>query len=274
MVIAHTVTLPRLHLPHNTTVFVGHCDINRSGLHWCLSAFDQAMTGHAVAYGKWPQHGDLWPENATEQVRQQSIYTGLKGLCDTLARTIFTGPVRLGLLLIDLGYERDVVHRFCNQARYSFRVLPSGGRASHKYYVRKVNLVGRPFEGCHVEKATSGAGHYMVFNADQWRETSQRAFLSAPGAPGGYTLHAVEDPRQHRDFANQVVAEKLHAKGLNSQSEMRWEWRHAPGNAWDWGDALTGCWVAAAASGLSASGTPMIRKKYVEKRKALARGEG
>ena len=94
-----------------------------------------------------------------------------------------------------------------------------------------------------------------MFNADYWRETSQRAFLSEPGAAGGCTLFAEMRPKEHADFAAQVVAEKIHNK-YDTPQGTRWEWRHQPGAQWDWGDALTGCWVGAAAKGLSASGTP------------------
>jgi len=272
MIISHTVDTKRLTLPPTTTILTGHCDINRAGLHWCISAFDQSMTGHCVAYGRYPQHGDLWAENAPELDRKQAIFRGLKIVCDTIAQTNFIGPVRLALFLIDLGYERDVVMRFTTQSRYPFRVVASGGRASHKYFVNKAKLIGRPFENCHIEKANDGSGHYLVFNSDVWRETAQRAFLADVNAPGGYTLHFTEDPRQHRHFAEQACAEKLSNKYSTDQG-LRWEWRHIPGSHWDYGDALTGSWVAAAACGLSASGIVIKRKRYVEQRKAKIRVE-
>ena len=266
-IIKHTVTIPRLSMPDAATVFAGHCDINRNGLHWCLSAFDQSMTGHCVAYGKHPQQGDLWQKNAPELNRKQAIFAGLKQLCDQILQTNFSGPLRLSLLLVDLSYERDVVMRFCAQARYPFRILPSAGRAAHKYYVSKARLIGRPFENCHVEKAANGSGHYLVFNADIWRETAQRAFLAVVGAPGGYTLYHVDDPRSHKTFADEIVAEKLTNK-YETDHGLRWEWGKRPGDQNDYGDALSGSWVAAAACGLSASGIVIKRGKYIEQRKA------
>lgn len=267
VIMRHTVSFPRLTLPPQTTVLTGHCDINHYGLHWTISAFDQSMTGHCVAYGKYPDHGVLVEKNAPELQRRQAIFTGLKAVCDSIARTTFNGPVRIGLFLIDGSYERDVVMRFCQQARYQFKVFPAYGRAAQKYYVRKANLVGRPFENCHVEKTNDGGGHYLVFNSDLWRETMQRAFLADVGSPGGYTLHHVDDPRRHKPFAEQLCAEKLTNKYETDQG-LRWEWRHVPGSKWDWGDACTGSWVAAAACGLSAGGVVITRKKYVETRKA------
>jgi hypothetical protein len=252
----HTLDLPRLQLPTATTVFVGSCDINRAGLHWCLAGFDQSMTGHCPAYGKHPARGDLWPENAPAQVMQVAIFTGLKALCDQIEAAAFrrgNDPAKPSLLFIDAGFESNTVHAFCERARYSFKVVPSIGRAAHKYRWAAATLVGRPFDGGHMQRPAARAYPYCMFNADKWREIAQRAFLGVAGQPGGFTLHAVDDPHKHAAFAEHVSAEKLTNK-YESDAGWRWEYQHAPGSHWDWGDALTGCWVAAAACGLSIGG--------------------
>jgi len=248
-------------------------DINKynGGLHWCAAGFDQSMTAHIPAYGHYPDHGTLWPDTTNEQIIQQSIYAGLKALCDRIAGTAFIlrrQRVQPDIVLIDCGYKDDVVHRFAAWARasktYSFFVSPSVGRANKKYSYKKDMLIGRPFEECHIQRTQKDPNKfYCVFNSDYWRETSQRAFLSDPGAPGGCTLFAAANQIEHRDFAAQVVVEKLYDKkplgGI-----MQWDWRLPAGSPNDWGDALTGCWVGAAAKGLSASGqvapAPMRRR--------------
>lgn len=265
MVIRHYLRgCPRLHLPPFAQTFVGFVDVNRSGLHWCTAGFGQDMTAHCPAYGRWPQEGELWPKDASELARKQSIYRGLKALCDGIAEIKFMRSeqaAKLGLLLIDRGYEPDVVHKFCAGAAYPFRVLPSRGYAAHKYWVKKATLVGRPLEGCHLVRSDSG--QFLSFNADLWRETAQRSCLGEPGEPGGFTLY---EPGKHIDryhlaFAEQVVAEKLINK-YDTEMGPRWEWVQVPGSCWDWGDAMTGCFVAAAGCGLSASGiqTPPPRR--------------
>lgn len=261
MILAHALdSIPRLHLPPLTTVFVGSVDINRAGLHFCLAGFDQSMTGHTPLYGKHPQQGDLWRENAPELDRKRAIFGGLKSVCDMIAGTYFMrGAQRLqpSLILIDLGFEADVVHRFCNSFAYPFKIIPSAGRAAHKYFIKRDALISRPYEGCHVQKSDNGP--YLIFNADLWRESMQRAFLADPGAPGGFTLYAAPD-RYHVAFAEHLVAERL-ANKYETDRGVRWEWTHAPGSHWDWSDALVGCWTAAAASGLSTSGIPLPRKQ-------------
>lgn len=271
-VLAHVVARPRLQLPEASTVFVGHCDVNHYGLHYVLSAFSQDMTGHCVAYGRFPERGVVVEEKNTPEMEIcRAIYRALKGLCDTLQATVFfRGGIRakLGLLLIDCGYKADAVQQFCQQAQYSFRLLPSIGRDAKNYRVKKDTLIGRPFENCHVQRAQKpGHGPYLMFQSDYWRETAQRAFLGAVGEPGGYTIHAAGDQRQHMTLAEHVCAERLSNKYQTDQGP-RWEWVHSPGSQWDLGDALTGSWVAAAASGLSVGGLTFRRKQYVETRKA------
>ncbi|HRT58257.1 MAG TPA: phage terminase large subunit family protein [Candidatus Paceibacterota bacterium] len=264
-ILAHATDLPRLHLPERAQHLVGHADINRTGLHWCVTAFDQAMTAHVVAYGNWPPRGDLWAQNATAQVRQASIYRGLSELMGQVAAADFRrggAQVRPSLFLIDASYEAETVHRFCEAWRGPFRCMPAIGRAAHRYRWSKATLVGRPAEQAHVQRPQSRLCPYVMANVDHWREVAQRAWLAEVGEAGGCTIHAVANPRAHVPFAEHVTAEKL-AQKYETELGWRWEWTHAVGSHWDWGDALTGCWVAAALEGLSSGGVPTVRKKKV-----------
>jgi hypothetical protein len=212
------------------------------------------MTAHVPAYGKWPDGGaELWAKNAPELDRKQAIFRGLKELCGRLAAAQFMRAgvsVKPSLILIDRGYEPDVVHKFCAAAAYPFRVQPSRGYAAHKYWPRPAMMVGRAMEGCHVTRGE--AGHFVSFNSDLWRETSQRAFLAEIGAHGGVTFYKAEHSKSHVHIAEHILAEKLKNK-YQTDMGMRWEWA-IPTGPNDLQDALTGCYVGAAMSGLSASG--------------------
>jgi hypothetical protein len=251
-------------------------DINprAGGLHWAVAAFDQTMTGHCPAYGKWPERGNMVEKNASEQTIQVAIYRGLTELCGLIQPTVFIRDnlqIRPSLILVDVGYMGDAVQRFVQQARYSFRVVPSIGRDSKRYRVKNDTLVGRPFENCHVQRAEKvGHGPYVMFHADYWRETMQRAFLGVAGERGGFTLYQPNHAGEHSAFAEQVCAEKLAHKG-DIGGGLRWEWTHQPGASWDWGDALTGCWVAAATCGLSASGQPVVAAQSKKARVVIRR---
>jgi len=276
IICTHVAPLPRLHVPAAANFLVGMIDINprAGGLHWAVAAFDQTMTGHCPAYGKWPERGNMVEKNASEQTIQVAIYRGLTELCGLIQPTVFIRDnlqIRPSLILVDVGYMGDAVQRFVQQARYSFRVVPSIGRDSKRYRVKNDTLVGRPFENCHVQRAEKvGHGPYVMFHADYWRETMQRAFLGVAGERGGFTLYQPNHAGEHSAFAEQVCAEKLAHKG-DIGGGLRWEWTHQPGASWDWGDALTGCWVAAATCGLSASGQPVVAAQSKKARVVIRR---
>jgi len=275
----HIAPLPRLHVPPATTFLVGMIDINprAGGLHWAMAAFDQTMTGHCPAYGKWPERGNMVEKNASEQTIHVAIFRHLKEVCDRIEATAFIRAglqMKPNLVLVDVAYMPDAVQQFAQQARYSFKVIPSIGRDSKSYRVKQDSLIGRPYENCHLQRAQKiGHGPYIKFHADYWREVMQRAFLGAPGERGGFTLYQPDSHGEHSAFAEQVCSEKLAHKG-DIGGGVRWEWVHQPGAAWDWGDALTGCWVAGAASGLSASGQPAAPKSEPMKMRVLAKPRG
>ena len=259
------IETPRLHLPDDSTVFGGHVDVNRAGLHWCLTAFNQQMTGHVVAYGKHagPNGRELWEKNAPDQTRKTAIFRALATLFGELgnAKIYHRGAAIMpGLMLVDAGYESRTVHRFVEVTRLPFPLRPAIGRAAQKYRVSPSCLIGRPMEECHVQRPNDARCPYVMFNADYWREIAQRAFLGAVGEPGGCTLHAVKNKKAHVPFAEHVVAERL-AQKYATEYGWRWEWVHRPGTHWDWCEALTGSWGAAALLGLSSTGAPQVRRK-------------
>ncbi len=259
MILTHAVDIPRLHLPPAATIFTGFIDVNRRGLHWALTAFDQQMSAHVLGYGRHPGTGDLWRENAPQREKELAIFGGLKSLCDQIAGTVFLQngkKVFPGIVLADGGFEGATVHRFVDNApRYPFRLFAAFGKAANKYRVNPSKLIGQAFDNCHLTKTQDETSRYVASNVDFWREVMQRAFLGNPGEPGGCTLHRVDHPKAHLPFAEHIVAEVLTNK-YETDGGPRWEWNPRPGSHWDWGDALTGCYTAAALSGLSSGGTP------------------
>lgn len=263
-VLAHAVDLPRLHVPPSSTVLVGGCDINRSGLHWAVAAFDQGMGCHVADYGNYAPGGELWPDNATANVIATMIYRALSGLCADIAGRAYmrdAGRAIPSLLLIDASFESDTVHRFCEQARFPFRCHPAIGRAAHRYRWNSQTIVGKPLEQCHIQRPANRSCPYVMHNADHWREVRQRAMLGDPGEPGGATLFRAPSPGYHVPFAEHLTSEKIGNK-YATDGGMRWEWSYAVGANWDWGDALSYCYVGAAISGLTTSGAgaPMARR--------------
>ena len=247
---------PQFAVPPSAAVLVGHTDINRSGLHWCVAAFQNDLTAHVVAYGNITQAGGLWPESAPAPIRGRCIAAALARLVQMLGTPPFRrngGAVRLSLFLIDAGFEADVVHRFVEMGRIPFPAYAAIGRAAHKYGWHRHNIVGRAAEMAHLQRTERWRLPYAVYNADHWRAVSQRAWFGAPGTPGALTLFSLPSLAGHREFAEHVTAEKL-SQTYETEQGLRYEWHHQPGSAWDWGDAVTGCYAAAALAGLNSAG--------------------
>jgi hypothetical protein len=255
-VLAHACDRPRLSVPDDAVVLVAGCDINRAGLHWAVTAFDRRMTGHVVDYGRWQRNGEIWPENGNQNAIATGIYRALAGLADELSvRSYSRGVDRmpLSMLLIDASFESDTVHGFAGKARYPFRTVPIIGRAAHRYKYNTATIVGKPFEQCHIQRPNARICPYIMANADYWREVRQRAMIGDVGAPGSCSLYHPPTSGHHVGFAEHLVAERL-ANKYETSGGIRYEWSMKVGSKWDWGDALSYCYVAAAVSNLTTSG--------------------
>lgn len=263
---------PRFAVPDSATILVAATDINRArgGLHWVVVAFDQKMSASVVVYGRWPESGEVWPENAPVGDRQRKLFGELTRLGQhILALPLIQSGVRIkpARLLIDRGYEPDVVGRFCAQGGFPFALIPCRGYAAHVYRPRKDMLVGAPRENCHVTEAPDRirAHRYVAFNADAVREQMQRAWMGVAGEPGGAVLYKSE-PRQHVTFADHLSAEILRQK-YETDYGWRFEWTHQPGAQWDWADAMSMAYVAALEQGWTAQGIRVANRPRRETRK-------
>jgi hypothetical protein len=165
--------------------------------------------------------------------------------------------IRVGLWIIDAGYMPDVVRRFASGPGRALGMVitPARGFSADYYRPNGKSRIGAPREGCHMAEADV-VGRFLAFNADYWREVSQRGWLGTPNAPGSISLF---EGANHRDFAEQVTRKKLSEK-VEGQTGPIWKWTTAPG--WhDYGDAVTMTYVGAAWNGIGTGFRIVTRKK-------------
>ncbi len=259
-VLKHITNIERFIVPRGHNLVFAATDINRVGLHYVIVAFRNDLSGHIVDYGRYPAGRNVWEANATEMVRKKKIFQALHELSGMIAglplRDEDGKTVKPLWLLIDRGYEPDVVHRFCNSAYFPFRLVPVRGYASQKYNVGK-NVIGAPKENCHLTQST--LGQFIAFNADVVREIMHRGFLGEVGEIGSIGVYRNE-PRQHLPFAEHITAEILRQK-YKTDYGMRYEWVHLPGVQWDWADALSMAFVGALSQGLTTQGVVLPAKR-------------
>jgi hypothetical protein len=254
---------PRMTSRREHVAVVAFTDINYSALHWTVAGFRSDMTMDVIAYGLTPDTGVLVEANASQTVRVQRVYAGLHAWWQML-KSLKLPLRRVG---IDAGFEGELVARFCEE-QHSGILFPSRGFSSTKYFPQHKTVIQR-FEQCHLADTTK-IGSHICHNADFWRETAQRAFLAAPGAPGSCSLYG-DKPEQHRPYAEQIVAETLLDKVQGDGGTMFYKWGRPVGTTNDYLDSHVGCYVAAATLGLTTQLKPVPKRRYVERRKAKRR---
>ncbi len=260
-------------VPKEARILVAGTDLNHYGLHSASVAYSNDGTGWIPWYYRHDNDGrGIVPKDCPETEAKRRMFEALVIHGRQLAALPLTREgqgVRVGLWIIDAGYFPDVVKRYVEGPGrlLGLQVMAARGYGFDKYRPTEKNCIGKPREQCHLAESPV-AGRFVAFNADYWREVSQRAWLSTPNAPGSISLF---DGARHSEFAEQVTREKLLEK-IKGQYGYIWRWVTAPG--WhDYGDALTMCYVASAwagigtASAMGETSQAPIHKQYVEKRR-------
>ncbi|OGV61310.1 MAG: hypothetical protein A2498_00885 [Lentisphaerae bacterium RIFOXYC12_FULL_60_16] len=246
-------------VPQEGRLIVSATDLNHYGLHSVVAGFANDQTGWVLAYGRHDKEGaGIVPQNCPESEAKRRMFEALVVHGGELASVnlIRNGQaVRPGLWVIDGGYMPDVVKRYIEGPGRTLGIptIAARGYSADRYRPTPKNCIGAPRENCHLTESPI-AGRFLAFNADAWREVSQRAWLASPNAPGSLSLFE----GRHTEFAGQVTRERLVEK-LHGQYGPVWRWVTAPG--WhDYGDALTMCFVGAAWGGIGTTGEHIVRR--------------
>lgn len=246
---------PAFIVPDWSKVCIVATDCNHYGLHSVSVAFGNDQTAAVPWYGCYD--GITVPINAPEQERRAIIFEMLVRHGKEIAEL----QCKPSLWIIDGGYEHDTIQKYAraNTNKIGVQIVVARGYASDKYKPWGKNVIGRPREECHHAQWPLGNG--LAWNADYWREVSQRAWLGNIGSPGSCSLFA----GNHREFCEQVARERLGEK-LEGRMGFVWRWITPPGKH-DYGDSMAMAYAGAAYFGIG-SGRPDDRpvKKQQKRR--------
>ena len=235
-------------------------DVNPSyALTTAVQGFGQDQTAAVLWYGL---HACAISDNLNKGEYDKQIFAELLKHGMELA----AATVRPEFWAIDAGGKNfDPVIRFCEASSRLCGIPAMGftGRGwKHYKEVGRTYMKGQPRrEMCHIRTDIKDGRHirWIVWHADHWKEMMQRACLGAVGSPGGLTLPA----GNHREFANQLCAAKLIARG-EFGGDMEWKWFERPGKH-DYFDCMGQGYAAAAYLGIGTGGAippPKQRKRY------------
>jgi len=229
---------------------VAACDVNPSyGVSWLTLAMGKDQTAAVLNYGIVPCHCEQGasPNAATQEIYRALIELGrgLKGLPYTLDAWVYDArgwPAREGALRFRCISEREC----------GIRAIPTEGWSTQHYRPWHKTRVGQPFE-CGHEASDIIQGmriNWLAWNSDHWKEVSQRAWTCSPDSPGACSLPT----GPHGVFAAQVVSERLLTKQEVGSKGMVYDFRRAPSEPHDFGDALAMAYMVCASRGIGTGG--------------------
>lgn len=271
-------------LPAKAQQLTAHVDVHDQILYWTAAGWESGFAGHVAAYGTWPEQPAQYFAQRDAPAKLSAMYprtgkegavlAGLAALVDRLAAREFRredgAVLRIGKLLIDARYDRDLVTSFCRRSPQAAILMPAMGYALPK---------GREWSGFFLGKEggqtgfhwrippPKDGGRYVLVDTNWWKTLAWERLRVAPGDPGCWTV-AGREARAHRLLFDHYTSEKpvwVVAKDLG-----RYEWELAPGRDNHWWDNLVGCAVAASMAGVQIPGMePARRRRPPAERPAL-----
>lgn len=234
-----------------------------------IICFDKNQTGFVSYYATFT--GDPLPihENIPEKTRAQLLFTALVRHGKQIAEWCKAHGFAIDQWGIDAGGKQwDVVNNFARRgkdgispcrAHCGIGCTPMVGRAGRSWNPFVKSRISEERNNTVACADQPKGWQWLVFNADMWRETAQRAWLGEVGAPGALSLFDGQGTR-HGEFAGQVAAEQLEYKITLQSGRTDYRWKTV-GKKHDFGDAVTMCFALAGWRGISAGGYTPIKSK-------------
>ena len=269
-VLAKATSDPQLHVPDGYVFVAASTDLNLSyALTTAVVGFKPDMTAHVLHYDftRCSIDGRL-----PDAQYSRAVYDALA----ELGKRLKALNLKIDGWGIDAsGVPFDAVTQFAKSSAKAVGIPACAmlGRASHVFnpFVRSRlrDAVNRTVLcGDAEEHVKAGAGKkYVFWDSDYWRETVQKAFLAAHGAPGGLTLFS-GDADDHAEYAAQVCNERLLMVQRKKDGRDVYSWKsREPHDALD---ATAQAFAVAASQGISGqNGVGEQRRRPVQKRRRV-----
>ena len=154
------------------------------------------------------------------------------------------------------GLPFDAVTSFTNNSKRLCGIEACAflGRASHVYNPNVRSRLRTEIDrtvlcGDEAEQKKAGSGkHWVYWDSDYYRERVHSGFLRSIGNAGAITLYRGEEG-EHRDYANQICAEKLKLKRTRSDGRTEYTWKSSGDH--DMLDSTAQAFACAAQFGIS-----------------------
>lgn len=257
--------------PAHTTRLSAFVDLGAELLFYVACGWSEDFSGAVLDYGTWPRQTRAY--FAAKEARpslstfypglglEAQIHAGLSALTEELLSTDWLidggGSQRIGLVLVDSGWQDAVVEKFCRTSPYRSSLQPSKGRGITASNSSIGEWAKKPGErhGLNWVLGALRPGHgtrLLTYDANAWK-SFLTARLAAPiGGKGCLTLFG-DRPDMHQLFAEHCTSEyRVRTAGRGRIVD---EWKLRAGRDNHWLDCLVGASVAASVLGVSLAET-------------------
>lgn len=217
-------------VPEWSQLITATTDLNPSyALSTVVKCHNTQQRSGIVAWGMFKEKP--LPINLTEpeRTRNQKLHEALV----IIGKRLYDSPYRPNVWGIDASGEYfDMVLNFCkvSQQLTGLKTVAITGRGHSKYNPFVKSRVGNPREMavmCHDKEK----GNWIAFDADYWKELSQKSWNGSLGAAGSCSLPV----GNHKELAEQIAAEAFLGKA-DVGGMMKWTFKNAQLQKHDLGD--------------------------------------
>jgi len=234
-------------VPAYATRLTGFIDLSKKVLWWGVCAWDDDFTGTIVDYGIWPEQKTRYNTLASCKVTMQMkrlgtskevyIQTGLEKLTDYLImERVWKSEAKVMFdvesLLIDEGWEQQIVHAFYRRCKHKGIITPSKGRG--------IKVSGKPLNdpntrpkpgekrGNHWKEAPTKTGIRSIqFDTNYWKSFFHQRLECDVKDKSAFTLFD-QKRHYHRMFSEQVTAEYYNELKHEGTGNTKQEWSQYP----------------------------------------------
>lgn len=260
-----------------TECLAAFMDLGKWRCKWAAVAFREDWTATVVDYG----------EMKVMELEQNVELEDALGICMAewvdmldMGWKFGTTSRRPDIAMLDAGAWTKLVYRFARGYKGPTRLFPSmgfghsvemqgRGNYSHPDSLGRQNVRAMG-DRWHMRRTEDFSDVYRVnFDADYWKSRVFGAFTRPVDEVGAATLYQVDSVNLHIPFAKELAAEAYTEEwdGKRGQRFFKWRKRHRDNH---YLDAVVGCFVGAAVSGLGAPAREEMRGADVDQLTAAA----
>jgi hypothetical protein len=227
--------------PKDTQKITLFIDVGSYACWWALVAWQADASGHVMDFGKIEV-----PNDRARGPNPLAVLGALQGFREhTIAPGWLFGR-RPDLILVDSGYEHDMVYKFVQESGQGPYLASKGFGTSKqlRWHAPRVSSHDRQVGNEWTVSLQEGGIQLVEIHSDYWKGVVHDGFQAAVGSPGSITIfNWPKSDDALRKFAQQVTAERRHVeRPPGKEAVIYWV---VESRANHYLDCLVGCRAAA-----------------------------